>query len=224
MLKYFQKNTAGRDFFVGDIHAHFDLLQQQLDQADFNDKQDRLFAVGDLIDRGPNPTEVTKYLSQPWFHSIRGNHEQLLINYQPIDKFTTISNGGRWFVELDESEKCFYKELFLSLPIAFEIETDLGLIGMVHADVPYHDWQRFSQVVEDPYAHATALWSRTRFELDDTLPVKNIDLVLVGHTPQVDSPRALANVVNLDGGVYQDNGKLVLLKLNELEEYFKPQK
>ena len=51
-VKRFAANTAGRDFAVGDIHGHFTRLQSALDKAGFEPSVDRLFSVGDLIDRG----------------------------------------------------------------------------------------------------------------------------------------------------------------------------
>ena len=63
ILQHFARNTHGRDFVVGDIHGCFDLLQQALDEAAFNPDRDRLFSVGDLIDRGPQSPQVLLWLS-----------------------------------------------------------------------------------------------------------------------------------------------------------------
>ena len=49
----FAQNIAGRDFAVGDIHGCFTELQRGLDAIGFNPNTDRLFSVGDLVDRGP---------------------------------------------------------------------------------------------------------------------------------------------------------------------------
>lgn len=46
-------NERGRDFVVGDIHGHAALLDCLLDRVRFDPASDRLFALGDLIDRGP---------------------------------------------------------------------------------------------------------------------------------------------------------------------------
>ena len=218
MLKKFNINKIGRDFFVGDIHGHFTLLESKLADARFNPETDRLFAVGDLVDRGPESIRVAHYLAQPWFHSIRGNHEQFLIDYTRIYKFTAIDNGSQWFVELSDHEKSEFQSLFSSLALAFEIETIYGLVGLVHADVPYGDWDRFTKSMSTPYASSTALWSRTRFDLGDTTPVANIDAVIVGHSPQTHCPRRLGNVINIDGGVYKDSGQLTLITHHDLNK------
>ena len=47
------QNTVGRDIAVGDIHGCFTELQRGLDTIGFDPCTDRLFSVGDLVDRGP---------------------------------------------------------------------------------------------------------------------------------------------------------------------------
>lgn len=64
-LKHFTVNTAGRDFAVGDIHGHFTRLQVALDAVSFDPAVDRLFSVGDLVDRGPESEQVLEWLAKP---------------------------------------------------------------------------------------------------------------------------------------------------------------
>ena len=52
------RNALGRDFAVGDVHGCFTRLQQGLDQLGFDPTRDRLFSVGDLVDRGPECESV----------------------------------------------------------------------------------------------------------------------------------------------------------------------
>jgi serine/threonine protein phosphatase 1 len=66
----FAPNTRGRDFAVGDIHGAFRALQIALDAIGFDCAADRLFSVGDLVDRGPESARVTEWLDKPWFHAI----------------------------------------------------------------------------------------------------------------------------------------------------------
>jgi len=49
----FACNAVGRDFAVGDIHGCFSHLRRSLEAIGFDASVDRLFSVGDLIDRGP---------------------------------------------------------------------------------------------------------------------------------------------------------------------------
>ena len=66
----FEQNTAGRDFAVGDIHGCFTELQRGLDAIGFDASADRLFSVGDPVDRGPESHHALRWLDRPWFHAI----------------------------------------------------------------------------------------------------------------------------------------------------------
>ena len=74
-------NTVGRDFIVGDLHGCLDLLHAELARLQFEPAKDRLFSVGDLADRGPDSMGCLRLLREPWFHAVRGNHEDMLIAY-----------------------------------------------------------------------------------------------------------------------------------------------
>ena len=80
MIHHFTKNEQGRDFLVGDIHGMFSKLDEILHDLCFNITVDRLFSVGDMVDRGPESYDVLKWLAASWFHSVRGNHEQMAID------------------------------------------------------------------------------------------------------------------------------------------------
>ena len=77
--------SRGRLFVCGDIHGCYDELMQQLGLVGFDTGRDRLVALGDLIDRGPKSAEVLALLTEPWFTSIRGNHEELMI--QAVNRY-----------------------------------------------------------------------------------------------------------------------------------------
>lgn len=80
LISKVQSNTVGIDYICSDVHGHFSLLQDKLDQAGFDPYVDRLFSLGDLIDRGPECEEVLTWLQYDWFYAIQGNHERMLIN------------------------------------------------------------------------------------------------------------------------------------------------
>lgn len=79
-------NIRGRDLAVGDIHGHFQRLEKCLEAVRFDPAVDRLFSVGDLVDRGPHSEAALEWLAQPWFHAVQGNHEALAI--------TRVRGGG----------------------------------------------------------------------------------------------------------------------------------
>lgn len=96
LFKKFQMNAAGRDLIVGDVHGHFTKLQAALDAVGFNPAEDRLFSVGDLVDRGPECDQALEWLAKPWFHAVSGNHEDMAIRWPKgfMDAGTYAMNGG----------------------------------------------------------------------------------------------------------------------------------
>ncbi|MER1941957.1 metallophosphoesterase [Castellaniella sp. FW104-16D08] len=110
----FPENLSGRDFVVGDLHGCLDLFQAELDRIEFDTTRDRIFSVGDLADRGPDSMGCLRLLHEPWFHAVRGNHEDMLLDYAyPVvapyayGRATDLllRNGGRWVLDLDKSEQ-----------------------------------------------------------------------------------------------------------------------
>ena len=80
VLVRFGPNPDGRDFVVGDIHGMFQHLEVLLRDIGFDEQRDRLFSVGDLVDRGPSSALALDWLAKPWFVACRGNHEQFAID------------------------------------------------------------------------------------------------------------------------------------------------
>ena len=77
-LKTFEPNDVGRDFVIGDLHGkicHFNALLQGLN---FDKTKDRMFSVGDLVDRGEDSLSCLELIIEPWFHSVKANHELLM--------------------------------------------------------------------------------------------------------------------------------------------------
>ena len=72
-------NLQGRDFIVGDLHGHPDVLRRLMDHVGFDYDMDRLFSVGDLVDRGPNSAGALDLLDAPWFYPVLGNHDAMLL-------------------------------------------------------------------------------------------------------------------------------------------------
>ena len=217
MFKHFAINTEGRDFAVGDIHGNFTILQERLDDMGFEPDRDRLFAVGDLVDRGPESEKFVEWLDKPWFHSVRGNHEQMVIdavNDDTVEGYAVAlhaKNGGMWLLGLPTVEQQCYALVCQELPLAIEVETANGLVGLVHAECPLDDWELFKSLNKDnkDYFEAIALWARTRINQGWTGLVNGLHKLYVGHTPLKRSIE-LGNVVYIDtGAVFNDNFTIV---------------
>jgi serine/threonine protein phosphatase 1 len=217
MFNHFNINETGRDFVVGDIHGCFDQLRTALLSVDFLYDTDRLFCVGDLVDRGPNSEECIEWLQKPWFYSIRGNHEQMAIDYLAGSYATNIylANGGAWFIGLTHIEQIDIVNEFIALPIALDIQTKNGLIGLVHAECPVNDWTQleieFAGISSRIYIEI-CIWYRTRFNCNITSLVDNVAQIYVGHTPTLE-PKQLGNVNYIDTGAVFGN-KLTIIQIN----------
>lgn len=66
-----------KNFVVGDIQGCYKGLRKLLKKAEFDPKQDKLWAVGDLIARGPQSLETMQYLYDlgDHFDTVLGNHD-----------------------------------------------------------------------------------------------------------------------------------------------------
>jgi serine/threonine protein phosphatase 1 len=198
-MQKFERNRVGLDYVVGDIHGCFDRLRIALDQVGFDKSKDRLFSVGDLVDRGPASLDAMDWLDQPWFFAVRGNHEQMAINFEKGHNhaFQYERNGGRWFINLDAQSQFRIAQRFNELPYAIEVDTPNGTFGIVHAEVPGNNWLRLRDPGKEE--QEIALWERDRYMDDDQSLVEGIDRVYVGHTP-VKRPVQLGNVFYIDTG------------------------
>lgn len=167
LIRHYEVNKTGKDFVVGDIHGHYDVLIEQLELIHFDFKNDRLFSVGDLVDRGEQNLEVLRLLDEKWFYAVRGNHEQMIIDrYESLvnkpawsntikikddARRIHIANGGQWFDELSEEEgRDYVYEKIKELPYVITFNSEAKLIGIIHAEVPeeFKDWTGFLSAFE----------------------------------------------------------------------------
>ena len=190
----YPENTAGRDFAVGDIHGCFSALQKGLDSIRFDPSVDRLFAMGDLVDRGSESHLVLQWLDMPWFHSVVGNHEFMTwrsVQGSPYLGIQHLDSGGIWYSTL-------------ALPIAIEVATPEGVVGLVHGDCPFDDWAQmrttpWAQLHDEHDLVDCCLWSYERYKRQYKGRVRNIRAVVHGHTTLAKMD-VLGNVYFIDTG------------------------
>jgi serine/threonine protein phosphatase 1 len=224
-------NIAGRDFICGDIHGYFEILESLLKEHEFNPLTDRLFSVGDLIDRGENSGQILQWLDKPWFFAVQGNHERMLINVvesqSPETKQQWINWGGHWAKDLDDSALQVYYQAIMKMPAAIEIEISKNCnVGLVHAELPDKcDWHQVKEMllnaprnIEDNPTISNLFWTRAQPFYDDTRvqqvqPVQNIHHVFHGHTP-VQKYKTISNRTFLDLGSY-GTGKIGFIDVCE---------
>lgn len=217
-------NVVGRDFVAGDLHGNLELLEHALSGIAFDEQRDRLFCVGDLIDRGRHSQQLIEWLAKPWFHACVGNHEAVLLDYEATRSSELAQNwqqfGGSWFFQLPRAmQRRIAKMVREHCYFAIEILSVQGTpeTGIVHADVPYQlSWQEFKQALttEEDIRYQT-VWSRARGRGEVQTPVEGIQTLVCGHEI-VAKAHKRANVWLLDTGAYLNGisrGKLSILEL-----------
>jgi serine/threonine protein phosphatase 1 len=223
------RNQRGRDFVVGDIHGCFSLLEATLEQLEFDRRCDRLFSVGDLIDRGPESQRALEFLEYPWFYAVRGNHEVMLIEALSGDQqfvLRWLENGGNWCHDHID-QLAAMSAAFDQLPWAIEVATADGKTGIVHADVPKAtSWNEFTRALRrgDRKTQDIAVWSRKRFHGYDSSHVAGVSKIFCGHSICQDGhPFQVDNIIFIDTGAYlahtyrdQDAG-LTLFDINSMK-------
>ncbi len=91
-----------KNFVIGDIQGCYKGMRKLLKSANFNPKQDKLWAVGDLVARGAQSLETLQYLNDlgpSHFDTVLGNHDLHLIAMaygistpKPLDKLAPLIN------------------------------------------------------------------------------------------------------------------------------------
>lgn len=174
-VRRYSRNTLGRDLVVGDVHGCFSLLDSTLATHGYDPARDRLFSVGDLINRGPESASVLDAVRQHRIKAVLGNHEDMIVRWYfggGRSSERLLANGAGWFMDLaDGNGRARPIARFMaSLPYAIEIETALGLVGLLHADAPRAEWGGLTAALEHEDAHGTTrrktLWQRTRWSDD----------------------------------------------------------
>jgi len=186
LLQYIEHNEVGRDFVVGDLHGCIDEFEQLFEKIEFDPTHDRMFSVGDLVDRGPDSMACLRLLKEPWFFSVMGNHEDMMLD-AVSSNFTHgvalwINNGGDWGVERYEaSDPEFFGlvDLVDTLPLGFIIKShELGNIGVCHAEPP-SGWTE--ECFEKEYQ--SVIWGRKKIYLPEgQLKKCGVDFSIHGHT------------------------------------------
>jgi serine/threonine protein phosphatase 1 len=222
-LQKFSANTQGADYICADVHGHFSLLESYLREVEFNPSADRLFSLGDLIDRGDESPRVLEYLAKPWFHAILGNHEAMLLRAFDSGDSDVYNRwyywGGDWAQHYSNAQLEKYYNAFRYLPVAIELTLKNNRkVALVHAELPNHSsWsdvrERLSAIPDnasglDGYDVAGLIWAKTQLYASEAdkkkiKPVKDIDHVFHGHCIVYYQPETIANRTFMDLGSYE---------------------
>ena len=190
-------------YFIGDVHGCIKTLKQLVNRLLVNDKNPELYFVGDLIDRGPDSKAVIDYIIELNFIgiktiSIRGNHEEMLVNaYMHKQKITDTD----WYANgAEKSMKSFNVNADITKPVneivpeeyfqycaALPYFIELPNYIIVHAGLNFKISNPFNDF-------KTMIWTR---EENYNKELVNGKRIIHGH-----SPIALEKLAsNLDSGI-----------------------
>ncbi|MDN3516172.1 metallophosphoesterase [Aquisalimonas lutea] len=220
--QYLEANTHGRDLVFGDLHGCRAVFDRALEALHFDPAADRVLVVGDLIDRGPDSPGCLALLQEPWFHSVMGNHEDMLAQRladgdQDFSQARQLHllNGGDWFpgtgrLAGDETFTAAV-EAAARLPHVLVVGSGEGRYQLVHAELP--PGQR-TAVMTDADIDAglpgvepqTLVWTRDLMArpAGSDLPERQPGLspTYCGHTPDPEVRRRLSHVCLDTGAVF----------------------
>ena len=166
-------SAGGRDLVVGDVHGEFDTLEHALESLEFRPAQDRLFTLGDLIDRGPRSADALEWLELRKFAGgVRGNHEHMMVHTllmpRPFSPWKSgppglwQMNGADWWYDSAEAERerthrddgppsplvGRWLDALASMPYVTTIEYPARRVGLVHAPGALDEWIHWARLCE----------------------------------------------------------------------------
>ncbi len=201
MHKIYEENRVGKDYIVSDLHGCYHDFYVLLQEIGFDKTVDRMFSVGDLVDRGPNNHKCLMLMYESWFIPVKGNHEDLFYDAIRGDgMYLWTMNGGNWH-DRDDVLIGDVADDANALPTFITLEHKSGKrIGLCHAEAPTGDWDDVGSVEEGSREYMAAIWGRTRIEYGSQ-PIKNIDYTVHGHTI-IKQPCMVANSFYIDTGSF----------------------
>jgi serine/threonine protein phosphatase 1 len=206
-------NRTGRDFIVGDLHGCVDALRYLLHEVEFDPARDRLFSVGDLVDRGAQSEEALALLDRPWFHAVLGNHEDTLIAVAEgrLRRQWWYGIGGSWAAALPDERLRHYAEKLRTLPLARVVGSGSERFNVLHAEFFGSDADLDAGVFSDE-ARQRLLWGRElAIGNGDPERQRGLSLTYCGHTPMRELQQ-IGSQVFIDTGAFGPGGKLTVVE------------
>ncbi len=166
-----------RRIIIGDVHGYYDTLITLL-AAIAPEKDDAVYFLGDLIDRGPQSAQVVEFVIQNNYHCLRGNHEQFLLDVFGKGRIcgeilqAWLYSGG--YATIASYDQQMPPQKHIDWMKALPNYLDLGDIWLVHAGV--HPQMSIEKQTSDQFC-----WIRDEFHRM-TQPYFADKLIITGHT------------------------------------------
>ncbi len=120
------------DYLIGDVQGCFDALKRLLNKIDFSQDKDRLFFLGDVINRGPQSLQTLRFIQANTDNAsmVLGNHDFHLLACALGGKSPNKKDS---FIDiLDAKDKNSLIDFLLQQPLVIEHQGAL----LVHAGIP----------------------------------------------------------------------------------------
>ncbi len=230
-------------YVISDIHGEYDLFIDLLEKINLR-KEDTLYILGDILDRGPYPIKtMLKLMEMPNVVCMVGNHELMAlecleflmteITEESVDKLdekmldnlvTWQYNGSKTTIEEFRALSCEMQHSVIDFIKEFLIYEELSVNGkdylLVHGGLGNYDPEKDM----DDYSLKELVWDRAEYDIqyfEDTY-------VVTGHTPtQVieGNPRPgyvyrINNHIAIDCGGCWPDGRLAAVCLDTGKEYY----
>jgi serine/threonine protein phosphatase 1 len=211
-VQHHERNRAGRDFVVGDLHGCVDALRFLLRETGFDATRDRLFSVGDLVDRGDQCEEALGLLDKPWFYAVLGNHEDAMcaVAEGRLPRHRWYGIGGAWAEALPEGALTRYAARLRQLPLARVVGTGESRFNVLHAEF-FGDDAELDAGQFDDTVRERLLWGR-ELALGETKPQpRALSITYCGHTPMRDVCQ-IGPQVFIDTGAFIAEGRLTIVE------------
>jgi serine/threonine protein phosphatase 1 len=210
-----------RRIVIGDVHGHYHTLLRLLETLSIT-TGDRIYFLGDLIDRGPNSAQVVEFVIQNNYPCIMGNHEQMLLEAVGCGKISSnmleawIYSGGHPTLESYDNQIPLEHINWIKARPNY---IDLDDFWLVHAGVD-------PQLPLEKQNTTQFCWIRDEFHQSDR-PFFPDKTIIIGHTITFTFPRiqpgqlaAGAGWLDIDTGAYHPNsGWLTALDIDNRHVY-----
>lgn len=216
-----------RVFVVSDIHGNDEIFRRSLKKVGLK-KSDKLFILGDIIDRGKDSKAVldTIFLlldSGFDIECIKGNHEQMF-----LDSFTNDSMFNQWMINGgDKTLMSFLTNSIHKIPSKY-----VNFIKNFKNHIEYNNFilvhAALNMNIENPFSDIhTILWERKPENFLNENWLKERKLIH-GHTPKskeyiINSIKNNYPIICIDNGTFlqkDDYGSLAIINLTNLNIEF----
>ena len=183
------KNNGSNIWVIGDVHGFFITFQKLVKKLQLKEN-DIVVMIGDLIDRGPTSANVVNYVKTTEnFYSVRGNHEQMMIEGFDHSLFFKDRNipAKIWYHNGVRTTESSYITLYGNDTNACEkASEDIEWMKTLPTEIVLEDWrfvhagydQNHDVEEQDEQNH---LWAREQF-YTSRKPIDPNRTILFGHT------------------------------------------